>query len=70
MKIVVPVVIVPEKGESIWELSGEIFEAIKQGKIGDLIFVRLPNDRLVEIKGKKREDIRDDISTNFIETHF
>ena len=72
MKIVTPVVIIPETGDTVWKLSNEIAEAIQSGKIGEeMILLELPNDEgIIKIEGKTPEAIRDLIATQTENSNF
>ena len=65
MKIEVPVYITPEKGQWIICLAEEIANAKKEGKIGNLIFLNLPDGKVIKIEGDTTSEIRDSICTQY-----
>lgn len=70
MKVFYPVYIRPENGQSVYELAKEIAVEKASGKIGDKIFVSLPNGNDIEIKGETEDDIRDSIARQYKYTKF
>ena len=52
MKVVSPVIIIPEKGETVFELATKIFEKVKSGEFGNnAIFLQLPNEEQIKVCG-------------------
>lgn len=79
MKIVTPVVIIPEAGENVWEVAKKIACAINSGKIGtEAISLRIPDDSkdaaragtMISIQGVDADSIRDCIATQYKYSHF
>lgn len=79
MKIVTPVIIVPEPGETVWEVAKEIAQAIQSGKIAEqMVLLELPFDenypeesgKTIKVKGNTAENIRDSIATHTKRTNF
>lgn len=67
MKIVTETLahITPDKGQGVLDLSNEIAEAKKRKKIGDKIFLNLPDGKKISIEGNTAEEIRDSIMTQW-----
>jgi uncharacterized FAD-dependent dehydrogenase len=57
--------ITPDKGQTVLELSKEIAEAKESKKIGDKVFLNLPNGKSILVEGKTTEEIRDSIMTKW-----
>ena len=57
--------ITPDEGQTVLELSKEIAEAKQSEKIGDKVFLNLPNGETIQIEGESTEQIRDSIMTQW-----
>jgi len=62
--------ITPDKGQSVYELAQEIYAEKQNGKIGDKIFLNLPEGKTISITGETINDIRDSIATQCKPTSF
>jgi hypothetical protein len=69
MKISYPVYIKPE-GESVYELAQKIAKEKEEGKIGDKVFLSLPNGKDIELRGNTVSEIRDSIGVQCKYTRF
>jgi len=67
MKIIIETIayITPDEGQSIIELAGEIETAKKEGKIGEKIFLNLPNGEKISLTGQTTSELRDSIATQW-----
>ena len=80
MKIVTPVVIIPEPGEGLFNLASKIHVAIRSGQIGaEMVFLKLPVDpkypdesgKLIEVTDTSSvEAIRDSIGKQTVRWGF
>jgi len=70
IRIEIPVYITPSKGQSVYDVAKEIFEAKQEGKIGNKIFLNHPDGRIITLTGETINDIRDSISTQCKEESF
>lgn len=59
------VYITPDKGQTGFEISNEIADAIKEGKINGKMFFNLPDGSTIPIEGKTMEEIRTSIFTQW-----
>ena len=63
MKTFYPVYFKPEPGEGILQVAQMIYAKKQEGEVGDVMFLVLPNDQTVQIKGNTVAEIRDSIGT-------
>ncbi|MBE5819893.1 MAG: hypothetical protein E7310_03635 [Clostridiales bacterium] len=80
MKIVTPVVIIPEPGEGLLKLASKIYASIETGEIGaEMVFLKLPVDpkypdesgKMIEVTDTSSiENIRDSIGKQTVRWSF
>ena len=63
MKKMMPVYITPDKGQTLYELACEIYYYIHSEQDGKKIFLILPDESVIEVKGETITEIRDSIGT-------
>lgn len=79
MKIVTPVIIIPDAGEGVWDVARQIAQKIQTGKIAEqMILLQLPFDenfpeesgKIIQVIGNTTDDIRDSIAIHTKRTSF
>ena len=84
-RTIVTTKIIPDKGASVLETAEQISAAISKGEISEgIIMLKLPEpeevpmedgttaeaESYIALNGKTTNEIRDSISTQYLETHF